>query len=226
MVVAEVAEVAAYRWKESTGRKTLGEGPLGSWQRAVAGGQSYTPMVNRSCSLGPLRSITGSDTSTSRAASGARTRSSCAMSGVSSSLPGGRPPPPHVEALEPPCASRLTSFDSPPQPLGRGRVGTVEPCREELPLAPGAVRQMPFTNDVRCAVRRPGRRRRPGRPGCAAAPARRTFRRRFAASLADHGSRCAESGEDARRTQKGASDSDAGLHRDAASKAHADFVER
>jgi hypothetical protein len=33
-------------------------------------------------------------------------------------------------------------------------------------------------------------------------------------------------GENARRTQKGASDSDAGLHRDAASKAHAGFVER
>jgi hypothetical protein len=136
------------------------------------------------------------------------------------------PPSPHVEALEPPCASRLTSFGSPPQPLGRGRVGTVEPCREELPLAPGAVRQMPFTNDVRCAVRQPGRRRRPGCPGCAAAPACRTFLRRFAASLVDHGSRGTESGENAWRTQKGASDSDAGLHRDAASKAHAGFVER
>jgi hypothetical protein len=95
-------------------------------------------MVNRSCSLGPLRSITGSDASTSRAASGARTRVvPVRCQGCPPRCPEEGPPPPHVEALEPPCASRITSFDSPSQPLGRGRVGTVEPCREELPLAPG-----------------------------------------------------------------------------------------
>jgi hypothetical protein len=50
----------------------------------------------------------------------------------------------------------------------------VEPCREDLPLTLG-LRQMQFKNDVRCAVRRSGRRRRPCRHGCAAAPACRTF---------------------------------------------------
>jgi hypothetical protein len=92
----------------------------------------------------------------------------------------------------------------------------VEPCREELPLTLG-LRQMQFKNDVRCAVRRSGRRRRPRRHGCAAAPACRTFPA-LRLSLVDRESRCAESGENVRRTQNGASDSDAGLHLDVAVK--------
>jgi hypothetical protein len=184
-------------------------------------------MVNRSCSLGPLRSITGSDASTSRAASGARTRVvPVRCQGCPPRCPGGRPPITSCRGPKAPVRQPSHFFWLPSPAARPGAGGDGGALQGGTSSGPWAVRQMPLMNDVRCAVRQPGRRRRPGRPGCAAAPACRTFLRRFAASLVDHGSRCAESGENARRTQKGASDSDAGLPRDAASKAHAGFVER